>query len=81
MDNFSIDPIIYKGRPQTIQNHLSKEIRTYELLDNLHIPYERLDHEAIFTIEACHSIDKILGIEICKNLFYVMRRKQDSIYL
>lgn len=75
MDNFSIDPIIYKGQPQNIQNRFPKEIRTYELLDNLHIPYERLDHEAIFTIEACHSIDKILGIEICKNLFLCNAQK------
>ncbi len=45
------------------------EERVYDLLERLCIPYTRIDHTATATIAECESIDKILGIEICKNLF------------
>ncbi len=64
-----IDQTVYTGRPQDASARLPKEIRTYDLLDKLQISYERLDHEAIFTIEGCQQIDRLLQIEICKNLF------------
>lgn len=52
----------------------------YDLLDKLEIPYVRVDHEATPSIESCQDIDKILGIEICKNLFLCNRQKT-SFYL
>ncbi len=64
-----IDQTVYTGRPQDASARLPKEVRTYDLLDKLQISYERLDHEAIFTIEGCQQIDRLLQIEICKNLF------------
>lgn len=66
---YYIDPTLYTGRPANLTGRLEKEIRTYDLLDSLHIPYTRLDHDAIPTIEACHEVDKLLQIDICKNLF------------
>ena len=75
MDNFYIDPTLYKGRPTVTDGRLPKEIRTYDILDRLHIPYERLDHEAVSTIEACHNIDRLLGTPICKNLFLCNSQK------
>lgn len=48
---------------------MEKELRTYDLLDRLGVSYKRLDHDAMPTIEACHDVDQLLGIEICKNLF------------
>lgn len=75
MNNFFIDPVLYHGRPQTEEGRLPKEIRTYDILDRLHIPYERLDHQAVSTIEACHDIDRFLGIQICKNLFLCNAQK------
>lgn len=75
MDNFYIDPVLYTGKPADISNRLPKEIRTYDLLDQLSITYQRLDHDATATIESCHDIDKRLGIEICKNLFLCNAQK------
>ena len=66
---YYIDPTIYDGRPQNPEGRLEKELRTYDLLDRLGVSYKRLDHDAMPTIEACHDVDKLLGIEICKNLF------------
>lgn len=73
--HFYIDPVLYKGRPQDEKNRLPKELRTYDLLDRLQIPYERLDHDATDTIEACNGVDALLGTEICKNLFLCNAQK------
>ena len=54
---------------------LLKEMAVYELLDELHIEYLRLDHEPAATIDACHDVDKLLGIHICKNLFLCNSQK------
>ena len=64
-----IDRHLYHGRPADCSGRLAKEVRTYDLLDQLNIPYERLDHDAVGTIDGCHDIDQLLGIDICKNLF------------
>lgn len=47
----------------------------YDLLDQLEIPYRRLDHEPTATIEACEGVEAILGTRICKNLFLCNRQK------
>lgn len=40
------------------------------MLDSLGIEYERVDHEAAETMEACKAIDEVLApAVICKNLF------------
>ena len=75
MDEFYIDPVLYRGRPADGSGRLDKEMRVYDLLDRLAIPYERVDHSAVPTIEACHDIDRILGIDICKNLFLCNAQK------
>ena len=65
-----------KGRPADITGRLEKEIRVYDLLESLAIPYERVDHEAAETMEACAAIDKILSpAVICKNLFLCNTQK------
>ncbi|HJA71074.1 MAG TPA: prolyl-tRNA synthetase associated domain-containing protein [Candidatus Lachnoclostridium stercoravium] len=75
MKPFFIDQTVYTGRPASCQGRLSKEIRVYDLLDSLQIPYSRVDHAAVDTIEACQDVDRILGIEICKNLFLCNAQK------
>ncbi len=65
----NIDTILYEGRPTDETSRLEKEIKCYDLLDSLSIPYYRLDHEPMATIADCEEVDKILGISICKNLF------------
>lgn len=66
---------IFEGRPKDTANRLDKEIRTYDLLDSIGISYQRIDHEAMPTIEACHDVDKRLNIHVCKNLFLCNTQK------
>ena len=67
---------LVKGRPETNDGRLAKEIRTYDLLDSLGIEYERVDHEEANTMEACLAIDKVLApAVICKNLFLCNAQK------
>lgn len=54
-----------------------REKRTYEFLDNLGVPYEKYEHEAIMTIEAAEELDKKMGLEICKNLFLSTRHSTE----
>lgn len=68
---------LQKGRPQNEGGRLEKEIRVYDLLDELGIEFERTDHEEANTMEACLEIDSILGTIICKNLFLCNRQKTD----
>lgn len=56
---------------------LLKEMAVYELLDKLEISYMRVDHERADTVEACHNVDQVLGIHICKNLFLCNAQKTD----
>ena len=67
--SYYIDHTIYTGRPADTTSRLPKEIRTYDLLDSLGIAYARADHDTLPTMEACHEVGNLLGIEICKNLF------------
>ena len=67
---------LVKGRPESNDGRLEKEIRTYDLLDSLGIEYERVDHEEANTMEACAEIDKVLEpAVICKNLFLCNTQK------
>ena len=62
--------ILHKGRPENTEHRQDKELRVYDLLDSLNIDYERVDHDAADTMEACQAINKVLApAVICKNLF------------
>lgn len=73
---------LQNGRPKTTSGRLDKEIRVYDLLDKLGIAYQRVDHEATMTMEACEEVDRILGDDttICKNLF-LCNRQETNFYL
>lgn len=62
-------------------NRLLKEMRVYELLEKLEIPFERMDHEVADTMEACEKIDKKLQVTMCKNLFLCNRQKTNFFLL
>ena len=47
---------LHHGRPADSEGRLSREIRTYDMLDSLGIQYDRVDHEAAETMEACEDI-------------------------
>jgi len=65
---------LQQGRPQNCCDRLEKEIRCYDLLDSLGITYQRIDHEAAMTMEACAAIDEALQATICKNLLLCNRQ-------
>lgn len=54
-------PPSFEGRPD-------KEIRTYKLLSELGIEFERIEHEAANTIADCAKVDEAFGTPMCKNL-------------
>ena len=70
---------LQKGRPENTDGRLDKEIRVYDFLDKLGIQYQRIDHEAAMTMEACEEINRALGdnTTICKNLFLCNRQETD----
>ena len=68
---------LVQGRPATNEGRLEKEIRCYDLLDSLGVEYQRIDHEAAMTMEACAEIDKVLDATICKNLLLCNRQCTD----
>jgi Ala-tRNA(Pro) deacylase len=65
---------LMNGRPETNEGRLPKEIRCYDLLDSLNVPYQRIDHEEANTMEACAAIDEALQATICKNLLLCNRQ-------
>ena len=73
-----IDPTLYTTQP-SLEGRLEKEMAIYSILEQLGIPFERLDHEAVATIEDCGEIDQYLGITIYKNLF-LCNSKKDQYY-
>lgn len=71
---------LFSGRPEDFDKRLLKEQRCYDMLDRLSIEYFRVDHEYADTIEMCHEVEKVLGADICKNLF-LTNRQQTEFYL
>lgn len=71
---------VKEGRPENTDGRMGKEIRVYDLLDSLGVTYQRADHEAAMTMEACGEIDAALGVEICKNLL-LCNRQETAFYL
>lgn len=71
---------LQKGRPTDVSGRQEREIKVYDLLDQLGIEYERTDHEEANTMEACNEIDRVLGTIICKNLF-LCNRQETNFYL
>ena len=68
------------GRPADCAGRLDKEIRCYDFLDRLGVAYQRIDHEAANTMEACAAVDEALDATICKNLL-LCNRQNTAFYL
>ena len=71
---------LLQGRPADLTGRLDKEIRVYDMLDELGVTYQRIDHEATMTMEACAAVDRVLDAIICKNLL-LCNRQQTDFYL
>lgn len=70
-----VNQTVFTGRPDCTDGRPEKEIRCYDVLDALNISYRRAEHDFADTIEACEQVEKVLGHEICKNLFLCNRQK------
>ena len=55
--------------------------RAFALLDELGIPYTRVEHDAADTMEDCAAISDVLGSRICKNLVLCNRQKTEFYFL
>ncbi len=75
MPDLQIDPTLYSGRPDDLSGRGPSECAVYDFLDAQKIEYQRMDHEAAPSIECCEEVEKLLGAEICKNLFLCNRQK------
>lgn len=73
-----IDQTVYTGR--ATDERIPQELAIYDKLDELNIPYTRVDHEHADTMEDCLLIESVLGTQICKNLF-LCNRQQTEFYL
>lgn len=71
---------IFHSRPKDCSPRLPKELRVYDFLERLSIPFERVDHPAAFTMEDCIAPERALETKICKNLF-LCNRQQTDFYL
>lgn len=76
----SINPTVFQGPPAASFGRSQKELAVYSLLDRLGVPYLRLDHDPLPTIEACREADRLLNTQVCKNLFLCNAQKT-SFYL
>jgi Ala-tRNA(Pro) deacylase len=61
----------FEGRPQDCGAREAREVRVYDLLDALGIPYLRADHPPAMTMEACCPLP---DARMCKNLFLCNRQ-------
>ena len=73
-----IDKTQYTSRPT--DDRIPQELAIYDRLEELGIPYVRVDHDHADTIEFCLEVEEILGAKICKNLF-LCNRQQTEFYL
>ena len=58
----------------------ARAAQAFALLDELGVPYCRVEHEPAETMELCAAISDALGTRICKNLF-LCNRQQTAFYL
>ena len=65
--------IVRQGAPDDPRPE--NEAAVYRLLQQLNIPFTRIDHPPVRTMEDCEAVDRALGGEICKNLFLCNQQK------
>lgn len=53
------------------------EMKVYDRIRELGIPFERVDNDSISTMEECEEVGKVLGTDICKTILACTRNKSD----
>ena len=74
----TISPVFHNTRPEG--ELPAQEAAAFDLLEALHIDYDRVSHDAAFNMELCADVSAVLGVSVCKNLFLCNRQKT-SFYL
>lgn len=74
MTKIWLDNNLYTIKPDP-SGRLPKEMRVYDLLEQLKIPFTRVDHDVTATIEDCIDVDDLLQTKLCKNLFLCNSQK------
>ena len=64
---------IYTTAPT--QGLTSEQEAVFAALEELHIPYQRVEHEYANTMEDCKAVSAVLGVDVCKNLVLCNRQK------
>ena len=64
-----------QGRPADDSGRMEKERRCYDLLEQLQVSFDRVDHAPADTIAQCLDVETVLEAKICKNLFLCNRQK------
>lgn len=64
---------VYTQKPSEYKTPLHK--LTYETLEKLDIPFERVENDPAITMEDCIEIDKKLEVSVIKTLFLCNRQK------
>ena len=64
---------VYTGAPAEMRTEA--EDSTYALLDELGIPFTRVDHDAAYTMADCVAVGEALGADMCKNLLLTNRSR------
>ena len=64
---------VLSGAP--VDERCAVEQAAYALLEELSIPYTRVDHDEAATMEDCAAISQVLGVDICKNLVLTPRNR------
>lgn len=67
---------LFTGRPEK-GSRIAAEERSYDFLENLSIPFKRVDHDAAMTMEDLRAAEAVLGCSIAKNLFLTNRQQTD----
>lgn len=59
--------------------YYGEELKNYipNLLNELDIPFEKIDNEAITTMEECEDVENVLGVEIRKSIFLCDKTKSE----
>lgn len=72
---------IYHGHPTADNDkRTAAEMAVYDFIDGISIEYTTLCHPAVFTMEECEEVRKVLGAPVFKNLF-LTNKQQTQYYL
>ncbi len=63
-----------------VEERSALEKKVFQALDKLSIKYERVDHEAVSSMDECVEVNKVLDVEIRKNIF-LCNAKKTSFFL